>query len=818
MNKFQIGIALLFLVLLAACGGGSNSGTTTTPKGPVTPVLQSIQVTPGTPSIAAGLSQQFMATGNYSDNTSRDLTSSATWSSANTGAATISNAGVANGKAQGSATIMAAVSGVSGSTTLTVTSPVLVSLAISPATPSIALGTTVQFAAIGAFTDGSTQNLTSSVQWTSANSSLATVNENGVQGLAKGIAMGSTSIAAASGVVSASAALTVTSPTLTSVVISPPAAAIAQGTTLQFSAIGTFTDGSTQNLTSSAQWASANSSVAGISLNAVGGLAKANAPGTANITATSGGFSASAVLTVTNASLTSIAVTPAAGSFPLGTLQQFAATGTFSDGTTQDITATANWSSSNTSLASITVSGLLTARNVGTVTITAASGAINGGTPATVNAANLASIAIAPGNLTLAATTSQQLTAVGTFNDGSTRDLTSQVAWATSNAPVVKISSNGLVRGLVAGTAPISASLGSVSASMTVNVSNAQIVSISITPAGSTIAASTKLALTATGSFSDSSTQVINRDVTWASDNAGVATVGPTGLLTAIAAGGANIQASLGGVTATVPITVNGITLVSMQLTPATATLAPASMLSYVAKGIFSDGSTQNITNSVTWTSSIPAVATINGGLATGQSAGAAVITAQQGAISGTANLVVDSSPLISIRVTPANGTVAQQTATQLTAIGTFADGSSQDLTSSVSWTSSPAAVATVSDAVGTKGLAAGLSPGTATITALFAGQVGTATLSVTDATLTALTIAPDAASIPMGGYQQFTATGTFSDGTTQNLPAQVAWESSNVNVATITAGGLVNTAGTGTTTITASVDGISASTVLTVY
>ncbi len=816
MNKFQIGIAFLFLVVLSACGGGSNSSTTTKP--PVTPVLQSIQITPGAASIAAGLSQQFTATGNYSDNTSRNLTSSATWSSSNTASATISNAGVANGKAQGSASISAAVSGVSGSTTLTVTAPALVSLAVSPANPSIALGTTVQFAATGTFTDGSTQNLTSVVQWTSANSSLANINVNGAQGLAMGTAMGSTSISATSGSVSASAALTVTSPTLTSISITPSAASIAQGTTLQFSAIGTFTDGSTQNLTSSVQWASANSSVAGISLNAVGGLAKANAPGSSNITAASGSFSASAVLTVTNASLTSIAVTPQAGSFPLGTLQQFTATGSFSDGTTQDITATAAWSSSNTGIASITVSGLLTARNVGTVTITAASGAVNGVASASVNAANLASIAIAPGNLTLAATTSQQMAAIGTFNDGSTRDLTSQVTWTTSNAPAAKISSNGLVRALSPGTASVGASLASVSASMTVDVTNAQIVSISITPAGSTIAAGTRLSLTATGSFSDSSTQVINRDVTWASDNTGVATVGPTGLLTGIAAGTANIGTSLGGVTATVPITVSGISLVSIQLTPATATLAPASVLSYMAKGTFSDGTTQNITNAVTWTSSIPAVATINGGLATGQSGGAAVITAQQGSVSGSANLVVDSSPLISIQVTPANGTVAQQTAAQLTAIGTFADGSSQDLTNSVSWTSSPAAVATVSDAVGTKGLAAGLSPGTATITALFAGQVGTASLSVTDATLTSLTIAPDAASIPKGGYQQFTATGDFSDGTTQNLAAQVAWESSNVNVATITASGLVNTAAAGTTTITASINGVSTSTVLTVY
>jgi hypothetical protein len=170
------------------------------------------------------------------------------------------------------------------------------------------------------------------------------------------------------------------------------------------------------------------------------------------------------------------------------------------------------------------------------------------------------------------------------------------------------------------------------------------------------------------------------------------------------------------------------------------------------------------------------------------------------------------------MQITPASATVAQQTAAQFRAIGTFADGSTQDLTGSVSWTSSPLSVATVSEAVGTKGLAAGLAPGTATITALFAGQVGTASLSVTDATLTSLTIAPNAASIPMGSYQQFTAAGNFSDGTTQNLTAQVTWTSSNVNVATITGSGVANTAAPGTTTISASINGVSGSTVLAVY
>lgn len=817
MKKSQIVIAFLCLGLFSACGGGgSNSATASKEPGPA--VLQSIQITPGAPSIAAGLSQQFIATGNYSDNTSKNLTNSASWSSSNTAIAIISSVSAATGKTPGSATITAALSGVSGSVTLAVTAPTLVSLAVSPANPSVPLGTTVQFSVTGTFTDGSTQNLTPSVQWTSANPSVAGINVNGTQGLAMGMALGGSSITATSGSISSSATLTVTDAILSSLAVSPQTASIAQGTTVQFAATGTFTNGSTQNLTRSVQWVSANTSVAGINVNGAPGLAKANAPGTSTITAISGSISSSAVLTVTNATLTSIAVTPVTASFPLGTLQQFTATGAFSDGTTQDVTGSATWSSSNTSVASITVSGLLTARNLGTVTITAASGSINGATSASVNAADLASIAILPGNVTIAATTSQQLSAIGTFNDGSTRELTSQAVWTTSSAPVAKVSSSGLARGLSPGIATITATLGPVSASVTLDVTNAQVVSISVTPALSIIAPATKLSLAATGAFSDASTQVITRDVTWASDNVAVATVGPSGTIAALAPGTANIHATINGITAAASVNVSSVTLTSIGVSPATATLAPASTLSYVAKGTFSDGSTQIITNAVTWSSSDSNVASVSTSQATGQSPGTATITAQQDSISGSADLVVESSPLIAMQITPASATVAQQTAAQFRAIGTFADDSTQDLTGSVSWTSCPPSVATVSEAVGTKGLAAGLTPGTATITALFAGQVGTASLSVTDATLTSLTIAPNAASIPMGSYQQFTAAGNFSDGTTQNLTAQVTWTSSNVNVATITGSGVANTAAPGTTTISASINGVSGSTVLAVY
>lgn len=819
MKQLQFVFALLCLAVASAvmvgCGGGGSSSS----PGP-SPTLQSIQVTPGTPSLPLGVSQQFKATGKYSDNSSRDVTSSATWSSSNTAAATISSSGMATAQGLGSTTITASYSGVSGTTTATVTAAVLASLAISPPAPSLPLGTSLQLAATGTFTDGTRQDLTSSVQWTSANPSIVAINANGTAGLAKAMGLGSATVTATSGSISSGASLTVTGPVVQSIAITPPAPSIAPGTTLQFTATGTFTDGTTQNITGSVQWTSGNPTVASINVNGAPGLAMGLVAGNSTITATSGNVSSTATLTVTNATVTSIAVTPTAPSIPLGTLQQFTATGTFSDGTVQDITGTVTWTSSKTSVASITVSGLATARNLGTTTITAASGSVSGTATATVDAADLASLAIQPGDTTIAATTSQQFSAIGTFSDGSTHDLTTQCTWTSSNTGVAKIGSgSGLAKGLAPGTSTITATLGSASASVTLTVSSATLVSVSVTPVGRTIAPGTKLSFAATGTFSDSSTQTITRDATWASDNTAVATVGSVSQVTAVAPGTANISATLNGVTGSALLTVSSATLVSIAVTPPSAVLAPASTLGLTATGTYSDGTTQAITNAVNWSSSAANVASVgNSGQVTGQSAGTATITAQQGSVSGSMDLVVESSALVSLQVTPASATVAQQTAIQLRAIGTFADGSSQDLTQSASWTSSPASVATVGDSGGSKGLATGLTPGNATITALFAGEVGSASLTVTSATLTSITITPSNPSIPLGSSQRFTATGNFSDGTTENLTSQAAWTSSNVNVATISASGLANSVSTGTTVITASMNGVSGNTVLTVF
>jgi len=266
----------------------------------------------------------------------------------------------------------------------------LVSIAVTPANPSIAKGTTQQFTAIGTYSDASTQNITSSVTWSSSNTSSATIsNAAGGNGLASGVSPGTTSIIATMGSVSGSTVLTVTNATLVSIAVSPPDAQIAKGTTQQYTATGTFSDASTQNVTTSVTWSSSNTSTASIS-NTAGtqGLATGNAAGTTTITATLGSVSGTAYLNVTNASLVSIAVTPANPSVGVGATKQFIATGTYSDASTQNITSSVTWSSSSTSSATISnaagSNGLATGVSVGNTTITATMGLVSGSTGLTV--------------------------------------------------------------------------------------------------------------------------------------------------------------------------------------------------------------------------------------------------------------------------------------------------------------------------------------------------------------------------------------------------------------------------------------------------
>jgi hypothetical protein len=271
-------------------------------------------------------------------------------------------------------------------------------------------------------------------------------------------------------------------------------------------------------------------------------------------------------------------------------------------------------------------------------------------------------------------------------------------------------------------------------------------------------------------------------------------------------------------------------TLVAIAISPSSQTQAIGTAQQFTATGAYSDGTFQDLTATASWSSATTTVASIAaGGKATAVGAGSTTITALSGSISGTANVTV--LPVLftlqSIAVTPSSPTtIAAGTTQTFTATGTYSDGTTQktqDLTSSVAWTSSDTSIATIAQTGDKPAIAtAALVPGSTTITAKLGSKSGTAILTVSPLTFTLQSIAvtPSTPTIVAGAPQQFIATGTYSDGTTQttqDLTTQVTWSSSDKLIASITPNGKITALTAGTTTITASFGGKSGSQSLTV-
>jgi Flp pilus assembly secretin CpaC len=291
-----------------------------------------------------------------------------------------------------------------------------------------------------------------------------------------------------------------------------------------------------------------------------------------------------------------------------------------------------------------------------TASSSAQTGVVSPAVPLTVTSATLTSIAVSPGAASLAPKATQQFTAIGRFSDGTTQDITSSVAWSSSNATVATIGAqNGVALGQGAGTTQITATSGSiVSPGVTLTGTAAVVQSIAVTPASASIARNGTIQVVATGTFSDGTKQNVTPSATWTSSQNGIASVG-AGLVRGLAPGSAQITAALNGVSSpAVSVTVTSATLKSISVTPSSLAIAAGTSLEFSATGTYSDGSVQTITSSVAWGSSETAVATINAssGLATGVAAGTTSITATQGGAGspvsiaiGSLNTITDSIP-----------------------------------------------------------------------------------------------------------------------------------------------------------------------------
>ena len=321
------------------------------------PVIRSIAVTPATVELPKGKQQQLTAVATYSNNTTKDVTAIATWSSSSVSASVVPTTGLVTGTAEGVATITVSITGstVTGTSTVTTTPAALTDLILSPTNASVAPGETQAFTATGTYTDGTTAIVpAASLAFSSDNLNVATIAADGV---ATGVNGGTTNIRATMGsIISPAVVLKIVIPAPQSIAVTPALPSIAKGGTQQFTATGTYADSTTKDVTGLVAW---SSNSVNVTINPQG-MATAAKVGVATVTATwDGGTPAGSTdMTVTGPVLTSIVISPDSVSVGLGAHQQYTAMGTYSDAVVKDITAESTWSSSDTAVAPVTLTGL----------------------------------------------------------------------------------------------------------------------------------------------------------------------------------------------------------------------------------------------------------------------------------------------------------------------------------------------------------------------------------------------------------------------------------------------------------------------------
>ncbi|MDC8856113.1 Ig-like domain-containing protein, partial [Shewanella algae] len=252
----------------------------------------------------------------------------------------------------------------------------------------------------------------------------------------------------------------------------------------------------------------------------------------------------------------------------------------------------------------------------------------------------------------------QQLTAMATYSDGTSSDITNSVTWAPVDTTIATVTSTGLLSGVEVGsTAVIASKDGIRSNTVNVTVTDAVITAIQVTPSPVNVAKGQTQQLTATATFSDTTSSDITSSVTWGSVDTAKVTVSSIGLLSAIEEGSTTLTATKDGITSnTVDVNVSAAIITAIQVTPSPVNVAKGQTQQLTAMATYSDGTSSDITNSVTWAPVDTTTATVtSAGLLSGVEVGStALIARKDGVDSNTVNVDVTAAVITDINVTPA--------------------------------------------------------------------------------------------------------------------------------------------------------------------
>ncbi len=422
---------------------------------------------------------EVLAVGTYSNGVERELTDDVTWAATPAGLIEIVEPGVLLARSVGLVEVTASREGISVGTEILVVAPMAGGgdsdasappvaapqrLTLSAAPEPLWPGQSFAFVATLIYDDNSVAVSPAGVQWQSADPSVALVSGTGV---VTGVAAGTTFVTATLGAVSVSKAVAVTLPELVTLTVDP-LEPLALHAFEQLKATGQYADGSQAELSDSVVWSSSDESIVRVSS---GGLLSALGPGSAQVAAAVGGLSATLDVTVVTIDALTLSVQPVAPT-PVGRQVQLSAVANANQGAPVDVTGQTTWISSDSSVVQVSADGLATAKGEGTTTVTASYEGVIAELEFTALAAVAEQLVVTPSSAKVGVGTSYALSATLRFSDGSTEPVGASATWSSSDSSIVTVGSTGVVSGVFAGTATVTASVGDLRASSAVTVEN----------------------------------------------------------------------------------------------------------------------------------------------------------------------------------------------------------------------------------------------------------------------------------------------------------------------------------------------------------
>jgi uncharacterized protein YjdB len=700
-----------------------------------------------------------------------------------------------------------------GTATVTVTAnpgTVPARVAVEPETATLdAIGAGAQLGAT-VYSAAGTAMSGVAVSWSSLDAGVATVDGAG-RVTAK--ATGTARVVATAGALADTAAVTVRQ-VVASVTVSPSAPGVQAGQSQQLTAAAKDAGGYDVPGVAFA-WTSSNPAAATVDGS---GTVRGVAAGVSYVTAAAAGKSATATVTVTADPGTvpsRVAVSPEAATLDaLGATTQLGATVYSAAGSAMS-GASVGWSSLDAGVATVDASGRVTARATGTARIVATAGTLVDTATVTVRQL-VAAIAVSPAAPVVAEGATQQMTATASDANG---NLIPGVAfaWTSSNTPVATVDAAGVARAVAAGVSYLTAGAGGKTATVTFTVTattvQAAVATVSVEPGSATVVVGGSVLLTA--SARDAAGKAITgRPVAWSTSNPAVATVSASGMVTGVAVGSATITATVEGKTGTSTITVSAdpaTTPARISVSPRADTLSALGAATQLRATVYSAAGGAISGAAVSWTSLSAGVATVDAsGRVTAKAVGTARIVAASGSLADTATVTV-RQVVATVAVSP-TAPVVQEGATQQVS-ATARDANGNDIAGvAFTWTSSNTAAATVSSS----GLVSGVAAGVSYVTAAAGGKNAVATVTVTAAPVATVTVTPGSASIAVGGTVDMNAVARDASG--RILTGRpVTWATSNPAVATVSGTGLVTGVAGGVATITATSEGKSGTSTVTV-